>query len=192
MPTPERGLTCTYELDDRLILRRFGPGWDETAIENGAPELVSPHLVGRPLLMFLSDATTVHLYELLFKRVADMRRPITVPMRCDGAARRRFLQLTIAPLAAGGFTVTTLLVRSEARLPILLFEPHVRRRPQSLAVCSWCQRAEAQGRWVEVEEAVSVLRLFEVDSVPQVTAAVCESCERFLRTLLHDPKFSTP
>jgi hypothetical protein len=182
-PTPG-GPTCSYELDQRLVVRKLGPGWDRFAIENGAPELTSPHPLGQPLLMFLSDAATVHLYELLFARVAQTRRAITFPIRCDGAVRRRFLDLTIAPGASGGFALSSVLVRSEARQPILLFDRAARRREDSVTVCSWCQRLEVGGKWLEVEDAVTVLRLFERDDMPVVTSSVCDACERFMLTLL--------
>ena len=186
MPGTTRGLTCYYELDQRLVVRKLGADWDRFAIENGAPELVAPHPVGRPLLMFLSDATTVHIYELLFKRVADTRRPITFPVRCDGAARRQYCSLTVNPGAAGGFAVTSVVVRAEPRRPVHLLERTARRRTETLFVCSWCQRVDLVGRWVEVEEAVATLRLFERDRVPRIESRVCRDCERFMLTLLRD------
>lgn len=189
MPTAPGGLTCSYELDHQLFIRHLGPGWDRFALENGAPELTSPHPLGRPLLMFLSDAATVHLYELLFKRVAYTRRPMTFPIRCDGAARRRFLHLTVAPGLSGGYSLSSVLVRSEPRRPILLFDTAVRRTDDAVTVCSWCQRVEAPGKWLEVEEAISLMRLFERDDAPRVKAGVCEACERFMFSILRqDPK----
>jgi hypothetical protein len=184
MPGSARGLTCYYELDPRLIVRRVGADWDRFAIENGAPELVSPHPLGRPLLMFLTDAVTVHLYELLFARVAKSRRPIAFPVRCDGAARRQYFNLTVAPAPDSGFSVTSLLVRSEPRPPVLLFDRTARRRDESLRVCSWCQRVEMHGRWREAEAALSELRLFERDVPPRVDPAACEDCQHFMLTML--------
>jgi hypothetical protein len=182
----DRGSTLSYEVDERLVLRRLGPGWDDFAIQNGAPELVSPFPLGRPLWMFMDDATTVQLYELLFARVSRLRRAMTVPVRCDGAARRRFFALTIEPGPSGGFSISALLVRSEPRQPIRLFDRNARRRQESIAMCSMCQRLEVAGGWMEVEDAVTLLRLFERDDMPRLTHTVCESCERFMMTLLKD------
>jgi hypothetical protein len=189
MPTSPGGLTCSYELDPQLFIRHLGPGWDRFALENGAPELTSPNPLGHPLWMYLSDSATVHLYELVFKRVAYTRRAVTFPIRCDGAARRRFLALTVSPGPGGGYTLSSVLVRSEPRRPILLFDPAVRRREDAVTVCSWCQRVDAHGMWVEVEEALSLLRLFERDDAPQVRAGVCDACSRFMFSILRqDPK----
>ena len=179
-------VALSYQLDQALVLRQLGPGWDKFAIENGAPELVSPNPVGRPLWIFVRDATTVHLYELLFEQVARTRRPLTVPTRCDGASRRRYMDLTIAVAGAGGFLLSSTLVRSEPRQPILLFDRAARRRTASLAVCSWCQRLDAKGQWMEAEDAVWELRLFGRDEMPTLQPTVCDTCERFMVTMLSD------
>jgi hypothetical protein len=186
MPLESPAGSCSYELDRRLVITGLGPGWDRTAIEHGAPELVSPWPIGKPLWMYLTDATTVHLYELLFERAIDVRRPITFPIRCDGPARRRFLELSILATPTRGFFISTILVRSEPRQPIALLERGVKRRPESLFICSWCNRAKVKERWVEVEEAVRLLRLFERDEPPQLQHAVCDACRRFMLTMLAD------
>ena len=186
MSSTPGSLACSYELDQQLFIRHLGPGWDQFAIENGAPELVSPRPLGQPLLLFLSDATTVHLYEILFKRVVQTRRSISFPIRCDGAARRRFLNLSVSLAAGGGFSLSSVLVRSEPRQPIHLFDPAKRRRQGSVIVCSWCQRVEANGTWVEVEEAIALLRLFERDDPPHAKGGVCDACERFMLSLLRE------
>lgn len=179
-------MSTSYELDRRLVITRIGAGWDQFALENGAPELVSPAPLGRPLLLYLTDATTVQLYELLFERVAAARRPMTLPIRCDGATRRRFLDLTIFPMSTGGFSIVTVLVRSEPRRPITLFERGARRRPESLMVCSWCNRAHIKGHWMEMEQGVIELRLFERDDQPRLEHSVCDACRRFMFTMLAD------
>jgi hypothetical protein len=89
MAIEHRPARCSYELDQRLIISSLGPGWDEFAIENGAPELLSPAPIGRPLLLFVSDPITAHLYELLFERAARSRTAIAFPIRCDAPALRR-------------------------------------------------------------------------------------------------------
>jgi hypothetical protein len=186
MPLGAHVVSCSYELDHRLVITRVGDGWDQFAIENGAPELVSPAPLGRPLLMYLTDATTVMLYEMLFERVAAARRPMTVPIRCDGATRRRFVDLTIFAKATGGFAIATVVVRSEPRPPLALFARGARRRPESLLICSWCNRVHVKAQWMEVDDAVRLLRLFERDDQPQLEHGVCESCRRFMLTMLAD------
>ena len=178
--------TCSYELDDRLVIRNLGPGWNETAIENEASELLSPAPVGQPLLMFLTDATTVQLYELLFERVMVARKSITFPIRCDAPHLRRYLNVTLSSKPTGGYIVSTLLTRSELRPHVALLAPDAPRRKDAVTVCSWCKRANVEGNWVEVEKAITLLRLFESREQPRVTHGICDACHRFMLTMLAD------
>jgi hypothetical protein len=185
MVVGHRATSCSYQLDQQLRIVSLGPGWDEFALENGAVELVSPHPVGRPLFMYVTDATTVHLYELLFKRVMDLKRPVTVPIRCDGPTVRRFMNLTIH-VRSQGFLVTTTLARAESRPRLDVLAPKTPRTDHTLAICGWCNRAHVDRRWMEVEDAVAVLRLFERPRPPRVAHGICDACHRFMLAMLAD------
>ena len=37
-------------------------------------------------------------------------------------------------------------------------------------------RGEGAGHWVEIEQAVASLRLFEGDSLPHITHTMCDAC----------------
>jgi hypothetical protein len=177
---------CSYDLDQQLVITGLGPGWDEFAFENAATNLASPGPVGRPLMMFIADATTVHLYELLFERVARDKRSMTLPIRCDAPGLRRHLNLTISARPAGGYHVSTTLVRAELRQPVALLDADVTRRADQLLMCGWCKRANVEQRWMEVEHAVALLGLFERPVQPQVVHGICDSCQGFMLAMLAD------
>ena len=185
MVVGHRATSCSYQLDQQLRIVSLGPGWDEFALENGAVELVSPRPVGRPLFMYVTDAATVHLYELLFKRVMDLKRPVTLPIRCDGPTVRRFMHLTIDPRPLG-FLVTTTLTHAESRPLVAVLAPEAARSTDVLEICGWCNRASVDGRWMEIEDAVAVLRLFERPKPPRVSHGICDACHRFMRAMLAD------
>lgn len=44
-----------------------------------------------------------------------------------------------------------------------------------LQMCSWCKRV-ALPDWVEAEEAVSRLKVFETELLPRITHAICPAC----------------
>jgi hypothetical protein len=183
---PANARMCSYDLDRHLVITSLGPGWDEFALENGAAELLAPAPVGHPLMMYVSDATTVHLYELLFTRVSRERREVSFPIRCDGPALRRYLTVTISPKAGAGFRVNTMLVRSEARAPVQLLATSLPRRQDQLVVCGWCKKAGVGEQWVELEQAVALLGMFEGRDPPEMTHGICTTCQRFMITLLAD------
>jgi hypothetical protein len=177
---------CSYDLDQQLIITGLGPGWDEFAFENAAAELVSPGPIGQPLMKFVADATTVHLYELLFERAARDKHPVTVPIRCDAPGLRRYLHLTISARPIGGYRVATSLIRAEVRQPVGLLAAHVARRDDHLVMCGWCKRVHVERQWLEVEPAVALLGLFERELPPQITHGICDACQGFLLTMLAD------
>jgi hypothetical protein len=185
MAKADVAVDCSYELDQYLTITTVGAGWDEFALANSAPELLSPAPIGRPLLLFIADSTTAHLYERLFKRVADTKRSVTVPIRCDSPELRRYLTLTIAP-GVNGFVVSTHLVRLEARKRLTMLTSDLPRHEGSLVMCGWCKRAEVKGKWLEIEDAVAALRLFERRTQPLVQYGICEDCHQRVLALIDD------
>ncbi len=62
------------------------------------------------------------------------------------------------------------------REPVALIDPSIIRSDGFLVLCSWCKKVELSGNWVEAEEAMDRLKLFEQEAIPQVTHGVCPPC----------------
>ena len=43
-------------------------------------------------------------------------------------------------------------------------------------VCGWCNRFDAAGEWVELEDALPRLRLLEYPDARMLTHGICEAC----------------
>jgi hypothetical protein len=181
----EEPTICTYELDDDARIIWVDAGWSVFAEANRAPELVPPRgALGQSALSCVADRTSALLYARLFERVLQTQTSITLPIRCDAPARRRYLNLTIEPRTPTGLRIQTTLVRTEERPPVALLD---RDRPDGdglLKMCGWCKSVQVAGRWCEVEDAIAEMRLFERDRPPHVTHGICPRCnERVLREL---------
>jgi hypothetical protein len=48
--------------------------------------------------------------------------------------------------------------------------------PESLIMCTLCQRIHRGNEWVEMEQAIRELRSYELDFVPQLHGVVCDDC----------------
>jgi hypothetical protein len=136
-------------------------------------------------MLFVTDATTVQLYEQIFQRVARVRRQVTFPIRCDSPEFRRHLDLTIAALPTGKFAVWTSLVRFESRRRVDLSRGGTRHKG-TIVMCGWCKRVDVEGKWVEVEDAMVTLRLFERPIQPLLQHGICRDCHRRMLTLLDE------
>ena len=47
-------------------------------------------------------------------------------------------------------------------------------------MCGWCDRFLVDGEWVEVEEAVTRLGLFQLPQMPAIGHGVCPDCTEML------------
>src|SRR5690606_7906888 len=81
----------------------------------------------------------------------------------------------------------THVLRVEHRTPVPLLARSTDRSSDLLRLCAWCNRVNVGSvlnQWVEVEEAMERLRLFERDRLPQLTHGICEPClDAMLQTL---------
>jgi hypothetical protein len=151
--------------------------WTHFALDNGSPHLVSERVIGRPLLKFVSDPETRHLYQILLERVRATGTPCVVTLRCDSPSLRRFLRLLMSPLSGQEIQFLSHTLRTEPRESVALLDPGANRSNEFLVMCSWCKQIRhPQGRWIEVEEAVEQLGLFSLDTLPTLSHGMCPDC----------------
>ena len=63
--------------------------------------------------------------------------------------------------------------------------PQRPREESFVTMCGWCKRvAVSPRRWLEVEEAIAALALFDEPRPPQLTHGVCEECSESLLAML--------
>lgn len=180
-----RSTRYAVDATDRLVA--LDEQWDAFAQANGAPRLERSQVLGRSLWDFISDPHTVALYKMLLARVRENDTAIILPLRCDSPDRRRYMRLVIAPLHRGSARFDAILEREEARPRVALLDPAARRSGDVLVICSWCKRVRtAPDEWLEVEDAVVRMNLFEAAAVPQLSHGICPECERIVNDIAEE------
>lgn len=167
-----------YEIDAEDCIRSIDDNWSKFAQENDAAGLAQSDVIGKSLWDFISDDITVSLYRKIISRVRD-GRTTRFRLRCDGPDCRRLLEMHMDSDAAGNVRFETLPIRIESRAPVALFSCRAKRSWDLLRVCAWCNRVHVSNgaaKWVEVEEAVRHLQLFEQQQLPQLTHGICGVC----------------
>lgn len=176
MNLPPEAADVRYVLDaeDRIV--EVAPHWEEFGRKNAAPD-ATLHPLGRLLWDFISDPTTRQLYQAMVRRARGGER-VRVPYRCDAPDRRRFMELRIEAAPSGSVEFRSRLLRLEPRDPVLLLDASLPRvdRPQ-IRTCSWCKQMEVEGEWVEVEEGIRRLDLFDAAELPPISHGICPGCE---------------
>ena len=165
-----------YRINERDELVFVNEAWLPFAEANEGIGLEPAAVLQRPLFDFIADATTRLLYRDLLQRVRA-GHPVQFPFRCDAPAQRRWLEMTITLTEPAVVEFTTRLLRSEDRASIPLLGITTPRSDTQLRMCSWCQRVEvSHQQWIDLEEAVIHLRLFEQVQLPQLNHGICDGC----------------
>lgn len=178
-------LVYLLDADDRIV--GVNDSWSAFAVANaGDPSLLPPAILGRPLWEQVADETTRQLYARLHERVRAGATPPPIRIRCDSPAERRLLEMTLVARPEGAIEVRTRAIRLEQRPTVPLLDRELRRSQRLLAICSWCGRIPSRGggRWLEVEEALAALGLFEGDELPRLSHGICEDCRKRIEEAL--------
>lgn len=181
-----------YDVDAGNRLVAVGHGWEDFAVSNGAPGLSSESVLGRPLLSFFASVETRHIYGLLLDQVRASGATIKIPFRCDGPAVRRYMELTISLQPPEQVRFESRIVREEPRPPVRLLEAGVERGEDFVVICSWCKLVEVEGGWLEVEEAIDKLGIFDEPVLPRISHGCCSPCFEHLRHGNAAPALVTP
>lgn len=175
-----------YEIDAQDRISFVDDRWGSFAEANDGPELTRNNIIGRVLWSQITDATTLALYQ---KIVAHARegRASRFRLRCDGVEDRRLLEMNVSGNTQGHVTFETDVVWQERRPPVSLLSRSVPRSINVLRMCAWCNKVDVSlgsDEWVEIEEAVRRLKLFELEQMPQLTHGICEAClEKVLKVI---------
>jgi hypothetical protein len=163
------------------IIEFVNDAWVRFAGECGSPTL--PHVViGTSLWRHITGSEAVHLYRQLLAKVRETNAEVSVPFRCDSPTMRRFMRMKITPLPQGQVEFSTWIEREEPYLrSIPLLDPFAPKdQGKLLRMCSWCKKIENDGSWLEIEEAVERLGLFDKLPLPEITHGICDGCLKMM------------
>lgn len=188
MTIPGGTTDLCYQLNDHDEIVFVNEIWDAFARANDGEELVAPHVLGRRLWGFITDATTRQLYLDLLKRVRSGSR-VRFQFRCDTPSRRRLLEMDVSQVS-GTTEFRTRVIWEEEREYQALLDPSRPASDEFLHMCAWCKKVDIGAEWADIEDAVSALRLFERPLLPQLTHGICQACYREMMEIIEEPETS--
>lgn len=172
-----------YRIDDRDLIVYVNTVWDEFAMANLGPDLLGSDVYGRPIWDFITDMTTRALYRDMLRRIRG-GQSVHFNFRCDSPACRRVMTMDVSRTVGGKVEFRTRAVLEEPRDPVAALDPASPRSDALMVICSWCNRVDAAGTWLEVEDAVARMKLFEHAQLPLMTHGICDVCyEQMAATL---------
>ena len=181
-------LLVRYAIDVEDKISFFDEGWCRFAEANDGAELTRPAILGQSLWDSITDPTTRQIYQQIVSRVR-LGKLARFTLRCDGPAFRRRLEMTISAASDGAVEFETRALHVEDREPVALLSRRTTRSTDLLRTCSWCNRIDVgfgSNDWVEVEDAMKHLRLFELEQLPHLTHGICEDCYASMTSAAED------
>lgn len=170
---------------DRIDLRCVLDEKD-VIIEASSPSSLCAAEVGGNFLQAISDMSLRELFRMIIARVRETGQSMIFSLRCDTAELKRlsYVRVGLHQTAAGSRVevVNGTLQETKHRIRLTLLDDEVPRGPEILMICSWCKQVKlAGGRWVEVEEAMQELQLFEQRVLPRLSHGMCPTCAEAVR-----------
>ncbi|MBK7974579.1 MAG: PAS domain-containing protein [Deltaproteobacteria bacterium] len=165
--------------DDRIVA--VNDDWTTFAAANSGHALVGDAVLGQSIWDHVSDPSTASIYQRMYQRVRDESRTTTFTFRCDAPGERRLFRMQLTPGDEGGVITEVREVTVEPRAPIRALDATCERGEAMTRMCAWCHAiADADGSWLELEDAVRDLEVFHGATPPFVTHTVCPTCRAAL------------
>jgi len=181
MSTNLSAKTYEYHINREDRIEYVDSNWADFALENAGEYLIPESILGRSIWRYITDDTTISIYQSVFERVRRSGMRIDLPFRCDSPGIRRFMQLEVEPLDDGYIRFRSHLIREEPRTFIHALSTHFKRNNAMVTMCSWCKKVKMEDNlWVEIEKAIQELDLFQHGQIPMISHGICHNC--FSRT----------
>jgi hypothetical protein len=162
-------------LDSDLRITSCNPGWDRFAVDNGAPGLCGPALIGRSILDCMTEPVRAY-YALKFGRVLAEAQPWEHLYECSSSVLYREFRSLVLPLTGrAGLMVINCLQVQHAHEHVQFGPTSERYRDNrgQIKMCCGCRRTR---RWALGEETWECVPHFVETMPPDVTHGICPSC----------------
>lgn len=164
-----------YRINENNDIVFVNEEWTHFASANNGAHLFPTQILYKNLLDFISDITTRHLYESIIARVRA-GCPVSFSFRCDSPTCRRLMEMKVTLCPEGLVEFESSLIQAEERTEVVLPYSSSSSEEAFLRQCGWCNRIDVAGQWVEIEEALKPLGVFENATLPSLTHSICEAC----------------
>jgi len=96
------------------------------------------------------------------------------------------MRMRIIPLGMSKVEFDTWIEREEPYAkPIQLLDFAVPKDNENfLRMCAWCKKIDVAGSWLEIEESIRQMRLFDRPAIPAITHGICDGCFKMMATEL--------
>lgn len=134
-------------------------------------------ILGRGYFEFSNDEMLKRLLSKIFDKVRTLNKPFTTTYRCDDEVDLRIFKLTIEPMGNGFIKLKHELFKKEPRIKALDFS---QRSDIIYRMCAWCDKIFYNDQYIELDDAINKMKIFEHNFLPLFTHGICNDCQKKL------------
>lgn len=168
-----------YELDVNNNIVAVNQSWQSFALANNAPELSHDHVIGKPLMQYISGNITKRFWETFLEKVRLANAVMHLNYRCDSPDLKRFMQIKAYRNESDGLYFESILLRTESRPINIYFKRAQQRGADTKVRCSFCNNILHKNHWIEAENLVTGNHPVTLD----VIYGICPVCQDSLDAL---------
>ena len=173
----DNGCCVTYRINARDEIIAVNDDWCRYASDHGWEGISAELVLLRPIYNYITDSTTSRLYQYLFKRVRS-GSTARYQFNCESDSHQRVMEMTVMPFGNRGEVEmkARMLSKQEHSLHRADLAEKKKQEAEFLRACGWCYRIDMEGYWLNVEDALAELGVFEFSRLPKLTHGICKDC----------------
>ncbi|HWP92571.1 MAG TPA: hypothetical protein VNN20_10300 [Thermodesulfobacteriota bacterium] len=186
MAAPEEGSrTFVLQIDNHNRINYVDDEWLSFASENDAGFLTRDQVLNKHIFKFISAFETILLYQLIFEKVRNKNKKVTVPLRCDSPDYRRYMYVECQPSSKDHITIISHLIKQLEREYVSLLDYKLERTDETISICSWCKKVNIDKNiWVEAEVVEGILKISPKPNPPKLSHTACPACYNGLMVII--------
>ena len=165
-----------YRINSRDEIVFVNDKWNQFASANNSVNLMKHEVIRKPIWSFITDYSTRELYQQMVETVRK-GKTIQFKYRCDSPDRRRFMEMAITFHKDNNVQFESKTIFTEERHFQKLLDVGANRSDNFLVMCSFCKKVNIkEDDWLNVEDAMQAMRIFESDEVALLSHGICKEC----------------
>ena len=169
-----------FGVDARGVVVELSITWTKDPKFSADAPTFGANFVGTLLADHIAGQPTRDLVAKLIDAVKMSGKVLTLPYRCDTPCAKRVLEMRIAPRSTWGVTIGHRQIAEQPLPEALRFQTVC--TPDNLR-CSFCNRIEHDGSWVDTYKAQKLGLLSSTSNYP-ISYTVCGDCDGRAQTAI--------
>jgi hypothetical protein len=150
--------------------------WNQVVSAHSDSSLLEQNILGRAIWEFINDNLTRDFYKEIIQSVRR-NKPARFNFRCDSPSTRRLMEMDITRQTNEQVQFESKIIRAEKRPFQRMLDSGALRSDKIIISCSWCKKVNIEKDiWLEIEDAVSAMGIFENAKLPNISHGICKEC----------------